>query len=143
MINMRLRALLSQICLVAILLIAAAISSAAWAHESHEHAAGHAAIASGPLHKGTPAEVSANPGESQSVAMSQPTTMPDTPCNGACCGSGCCGSGCCSGCTMALAEDVSQVPPLILVGTRILLPGSWGGPGTIPEALPKPPKSFA
>jgi hypothetical protein len=135
--SMKLRALLLQVCIVAALLAVAALPSVAWAHGSHEHGTEHAGIAGNLLHKGTPAQAFAGPGDDKGAALSR-TAAPEIPCNGACCGTGCCG-----GCTMALADNVSQVLPVIVAGTRIPPPDGVDGPGTVPEALPKPPKSFA
>jgi hypothetical protein len=135
---MRLRALLSQICLVAILLAVVAFPSATWAHEGHGHAGEHAAISGSAPQPETPAHAFAGPGEGKSVVLSRTSGLPDPACDGACCGTGCCGA-----CTMALAEDVSQVMPAIGAGIRVPPPSGVAGPGTIPEALPKPPKSFA
>jgi hypothetical protein len=136
--NMTLRTLFSRICLVAMLLVAVALPSAALAHESHEHATEHAAIAGSPLHKSTPAQAFASPGETGTATLSRASSTLDSLCNGVCCGGGSCG-----GCTMALAEDDSLAPPFSLAGTRIPLPRTLAGPGAIPEALPRPPRSFA
>jgi hypothetical protein len=133
---MRLRALLSQICAVAVLLMAAAMPSMALAHPGHEHGATHATIADSAPHAGMPAHAFASAGASE--ALSQTPVVPDMPydcaCQGACC---------CAGCTMVLAEDVPQIAPLIFAGARIQPPAGFGGPETVPEALPEPPKSLA
>jgi hypothetical protein len=131
---MRLRVLLSQIiCAAAILLIAAALPSAAWAHGSH----GHAATVE-PLDKGLPSQAVAGPAEAKDAASSPGSSTLDAHCSGVCCG-----AGCCAACMMVLAQEISQVPPLTLLGTRIAVPDAFGGPGMVPEALPRPPKSFA
>ena len=136
---MTLRALLSQICAVAILLVVAAMPSVAWAHGSHEHATEHAAIAWNTAHEGTRAQAFAGAGGTQDTALRQAASTLGTldPLGIGCRGGACC----CAGCTMALAEDIPQLAPLIFAGTRIPPPRSFGGPGTPPEALPKPPKS--
>jgi len=131
---MMLRVLLSQIvCTAAILLLAAALPSAAWAHGSHEHAA----TVETP-DKGVPSQAVAGPAETKGAALSPASSALDAHCTGMCCGAGICG-----GCTMVLAQDISQMPPLTVAGTRIAVPEAFGGPGTVPEALPRPPKSFA
>lgn len=136
---MMLRVLLSQIiCAAAILLLGAALPSAACAHEGHEHAAAHAAFAKGPQDNGPSNQAVVGPAETKSVTWSPASSALDAHCTGMCCGFGCCG-----GCMMVLAQDISQVPPLTLAGTRIAVPEAFGGPGTVPEALPRPPKSFA
>ena len=130
---MMLKVLSQIICAAAMMLIAAAPPSAAWAHGSHEHAATVET-----LDKGMPNQAVAGPAEAKGAALSPAFSTLDTLCSGLCCGAGCCGS-----CMMVLAQDVSQVPPLTLAATRIAVPDAFGGPGTIPEALPRPPKSFA
>jgi hypothetical protein len=136
--GMRFRVLLSQICAVAVLAIAVALPSAGWAHESHDHGGERAAIARAIVHEGTADHAVVSASESEGIAANDSSRIPDPACNGACCGFGCCG-----GCTMALAQDVADIPPLNFVGRRIPIPQAFAGLGVLPEALPKPPRSFA
>lgn len=134
---MRLRALLSQICLVTMLLLVAGLPSAAWAHEGHVHVGEQRAKAHFAA-SNIIAQAIVSRSNSTNLTADRTSPARDATCNGACCGFGCCGA-----CTMVLAEDVSQVAPVVIAGARIPPPGSLGGPGLVPEALPKPPKSFA
>jgi hypothetical protein len=135
---MRLRGILSQVGFVVILLIAAAVPSAAWAHESHAHAAEPPAIAKGAIYNDRASEAAASTEDIKNAAASEMSVTIDPACNGACCGFGCCGV-----CSLALVEDDSQALLPVRAGTRIPIPRRFGGPGTAPEALPRPPKSFA
>ena len=146
---MRIGAFFSAICFAAILLIAAALPSVASAHGSQEHAvatalahqlahaASTASLVSGCTTSGLQSYVSS--GKSMNAALSgRPAMLDDVACDGACCGTGCCG-----GCTMALVEAVVPLPPLPVASRRIAPARNIAGPSTVPEALPKPPRSFA
>jgi hypothetical protein len=139
----------------ALALIALALTpGVAQAHQGHSHHQTH--VHQGPAHQSN-AAVHATPaddGGAVHIVSTQTTHAPpvqelsntrsdDQPdgaassCNGACCtaGSSCCGS--------AVAPIPAAFGPLHLRGQVMAIRAGPAGLGVDPEALPKPPKSFA
>jgi hypothetical protein len=125
--------------LAAVFLITAFVVPS-WGHEGHIHHLAHAAKSADPTSDVHPHQQGVT-----SVAMPStqgilhPGTVGDlTTCAGHCCGSSA-GMTCCGA---ALAPDAFWVQPF-RSSAPLLLPSVLPPSGLSPEALPKPPKSFA
>ena len=142
---MALKEQLARIFAAVVFIALFAVPSFAWAHEGHAH---HASVA---VKATTSSKVAAKP---KSDAVTQvdvsfvkvnPARRPDlraaslpTDCGSHCCG-GAVGMACCGA---ALAPDTC-CDPFIAAVAGFVLPHLPPLPGITPEALPKPPKSFA
>lgn len=130
---------------LAAVVAAFAVPSGAWAHEGHAH------------HHAPVVATAANPAPDDAATRKAPpvqviVTLAADTARSSIAGSGCaptdCGSHCCGGaagmacCGAALAPDTLWLPALP-GSARLVIPRVPPLPGLPPEALPKPPKSFA
>ena len=142
---MRLDRLLARILVAAIVMIAAYFApSAAQAHAGHAQPALTAVTASDVLsatsdHMATTAAMVAEVKATQvAVDAADPETpAPTKKCNGVCCGSA---MACCA---PVFVTDVGIAVPLRTATRLAPIPDFLARPGTDPEALPKPPRTFA
>ncbi|MGE3148556.1 MAG: hypothetical protein AB7K04_05750 [Pseudorhodoplanes sp.] len=124
----------------AVLIAAQLLPSFAQAHAGHDHAS-QSVVAALSDHvadpaKSTEAKRAAASAELASVDSSTIPAAPATGCNGSCCGTGnaCCGA-------ILLFSSVSL--PEVGAGQQLVGTASSAPPGIDPDALRKPPKSFA
>jgi len=120
------------------------VSGTALAHQGHSHQGVHAhatahatqaGVSHAPVQNAFPSEA-----VMFDVVATQADDQTDSPantCNGACCAASfsCCGS--------AMAPLPVALGPPHLRGHAVAIRAGPIGPGINPEALPKPPKSFA
>jgi hypothetical protein len=124
----------------AVLIAAQFLPSVAQAHAGHDHAS-PSVVAALSDHVADPAKSAeakraAAPAELASVDFSTIPAAPSSDCNGSCCGTGnaCCGA-------ILLFSSVSL--PDVGAGQQPVGTASSAPPGIDPDALRKPPKSFA
>jgi hypothetical protein len=128
----------------AIFVALGAMTSIAQAHEAHAHRA-PAAVETG---ASATTDISATPFvvinaiqveiSYTTFHLSSDSRSPSSGCIGGCCGS-MAGMACCGG---AIVPGMIEAPPIEL-STLFVLDPTLPMPGLPPEALPKPPKSFA
>jgi hypothetical protein len=116
------------------------LPSIAQAHAGHDHASHSVAVAlpdrPADTDKSAEAEQAAAPAELASVDSNATPAAPSGGCNGSCCGTGnaCCG---------AILLFSPAALPDVGVGRQPVGTASSAPPGIDPDALRKPPKSFA
>jgi hypothetical protein len=120
------------------------VSGTALAHQGHSHQVVHTHATANAVQPGVsqapPQSVSPSETVVFDLVATQTDDQTDSPantCNGACCAASfsCCGS--------AMAPLPLSLGPPHLRGHAIAIRAGPIGPGINPEALPKPPKSFA
>jgi hypothetical protein len=125
-----------------ILIAAAAMPSLAWAHEGHVHHVAAAEKATAPSHDAaTPGSIAASRPTAQVAAASFATTQ-DVAAGPTDCASHCCGGTGMACCGAILVPDLCS-DPFVQGSQSFVIPRASPLPGLPPEALPKPPKSFA
>ena len=123
-----------------VLVAAQFMPSIAQAHAGHDHTSHSVAVAFSDRladpDKSADAERAAAPAELASVNSNTIPAVPSGGCNGSCCGTGnaCCG---------AVLLFSSATLPDVGVGQQPVGTASSAPPGIDPDALRKPPKSFA
>lgn len=134
------RQLLTLLWAAAVLIAAQFLPSVAQAHAGHDHASHSVAVAVPDrlvdADKSAEAERAAAPTELASVDSGTIPAAPSSGCNGSCCGTGnaCCG---------AILLFSSAALPDVGAGRQPVGTASSAPPGIDPDALRKPPKSFA
>ena len=127
----------------AIVMIAAYLMPAvAQAHAGHVHpapAAVAAATSASPDNSATAAKAAPLDAVAKAVAVLRADRSTQAParCNGFCCGVNM------SCCAPALAPEAATLVPLPALSRLVLIYQAPARPGIDPEALPKPPRSFA
>jgi hypothetical protein len=135
------RQLTALIWAAAVLVAAQFLPGVAQAHSGHDHASHSVAVASSELsaEPAKPAEATRAAAVTE-LASADSDAMPAAPsggCNGSCCGTG---AGCCGA---ALLFSPSAALPKVGVARQPIGSASPIPPGIDPDALRKPPKSFA
>lgn len=138
----RFRHLLHAFAVVIVMIAASALSSVAHAHSGHDHGSlSSSTVAESvdavPYQAALGVEDREAPAVTVVAAGSDDTNSRHGRCNGACCTSGMC---CCASATVT--ETLAFSVP-VLTSTALALTGLPAPAGIIPEALPKPPRSFA
>ena len=139
------RQLAALIWAATVLIAAQFLPSVAHAHAGHDHASHSVAAAHGvaaPLsdHVVDSAESAKAERALTELASVDSRTIPGAPssgCNGSCCGTG---NACCGGAILLFS---SATLPDVGVGQQPVGTASTAPPGIDPDALRKPPKSFA